>query len=190
MPDFITQVDETIIFWVQTHLHNAFTDPFFSLITHLGDAGLIWIVLGVCLLIPRRSRWWGALLLIGLVSSYVIGDLLVKNLVARPRPCHDFPEITLLISQPSSYSFPSGHSFSSMTCACLLCRFHKKAGAAAVVLALLIAFSRIFLFVHYPFDVFTGLVLGLLWSLLLWKLVLFSPLRHHFREEKLTVLHR
>lgn len=52
MPDFITQLDETIIFWVQTHLHNAFTDPFFSIITHLGDAGLIWIVLGVCLLIP------------------------------------------------------------------------------------------------------------------------------------------
>ena len=38
MPDFITQLDETIIFWVQTHLHNAFTDPFFSIITHLGDA--------------------------------------------------------------------------------------------------------------------------------------------------------
>ena len=73
-----------------------------------------------------------------------------------------------------------------MACACILCRFHKKLGIPAVLLALLIAFSRVFLFVHYPIDVLTGLVLGILWAWFVWKGVQFTPLRHHYHEERLT----
>lgn len=186
MPEFLQQLDETWIFWVQEHLHNAFTDVIFPFFTYLGEVGAIWIAVGIILLFFKKYRWWGGLLLFTLLTSYIAGDLILKNIVCRPRPCQDFPQVPLLIAAPSSFSFPSGHSLSGMACACILCRFHKKLGIPSVLLALLIAFSRVFLFVHYPIDVLTGLVLGILWAWFIWKGVQFTPLRHHYHEERLT----
>ena len=154
-----------ILLFIQENLRCAAGDFLFPLITRLGDAGLIWIILGLSLLISRKTRRCGLAILISLAVTYAVGDLVIKNLIMRPRPFTVYPEIELLISPPGSFSFPSGHSGSSFAAATALFCFYKKPGIAALVLAALIAFSRMYLFVHYPTDVLAGSMLGIFMAL-------------------------
>ena len=161
----INPFDAAVMAWIQENLHNAVTDTVLPLITHLGDAGLFWIASAVVLLFFKKTRKTGALALITMLLTYVTGELVLKNLIARPRPCHLFPEVPLLIPPPDSFSFPSGHSASSFTAAVMLTLRHKKAWPA-LILAALIAFSRVFLFVHFPTDIIAGAALGTAFAVL------------------------
>ena len=100
---------------------------------------------------------------IALILGLVFGNLLLKPLIARVRP-YDFDPvpIVLLIPKEKDFSFPSGHTLASFEGAVSLILYHKKSGIAAVVLSSssLIAFSRLYLMVHYPLDVITGVILG------------------------------
>ena len=105
-----------------------------------------------------------------MLLGLIIGNGLLKNLVARTRP-YDLanpvlPKRELLINAPTDYSFPSGHTLASFEAATALYKDHTVYGFAAFVLALLIAFSRIYLQVHYPSDVLGGAILGFLLGLL------------------------
>lgn len=165
-----------VLLWIQENLRCAFTDWLFPAITFLGDKGLIWIAAAVCLLFFKQYRKWGVVMLIALLVTALMGEIFLKNLVARPRPCTLFPEMELLIPRPSSYSFPSGHSASSFAAAVVLFKCRKTFGFPALVLASLIAFSRLFLFVHYPTDVLAGIALGIFMGLLLcWLMNQFFP---------------
>ena len=93
-------------------------------------------------------------------------ELTLKNIICRLRPCNVFTDFPMLIARPTSYSFPSGHTSSSFAAALILTLRHKKVGWLAYIPAVLIAFSRIFLFVHYPTDVLAGILLGTLAALL------------------------
>lgn len=155
----------SILLWIQENLRCAFTDWLFPAITFLGDKGLIWIGAAVVLLFFKKYRKWGVLVLVALLITALAGEIVLKNLIARPRPCTFFPEMELLISRPDSYSFPSGHSASSFAAAVVLLRCRKAFGIPALILAFLIAFSRMFLFVHYPTDVLAGVALGILMGL-------------------------
>lgn len=152
--------------FVQNTMHNAFTDAVFPFITYLGEAGCIWIIVGIILLFMKKTRKCGIMLLVAMLGCYLLGELLVKNLVCRPRPFMDHPEFRLLISPPSGFSFPSGHSGSSFAAAAVIFSQNRKFGIAAGILALLIAFSRIFLFVHYPTDVISGIILGIIFAVI------------------------
>ena len=101
-----------------------------------------------------------------LLCGLIFGNLLLKPLIARVRP-YDLREgIELLISKPSDYSFPSGHTLASFEAAVvLMVRERKRFGWAALVLAVLIAFSRLYLYVHYPSDVLGGILLGTAFAL-------------------------
>ena len=168
----ILRFDWSVFQFIDQHLRCAPLDAVMVGITHLGDAGAVWIALLLILCCFRKTRRSGAAMGIALLCSLVLGDLLLKNLIARARPfdlqlwegLYRYPG---LIARPDSYSFPSGHTGSSVGAACslLLCR-RDKWGAAAVVLALLIGFSRIYLQVHYPTDVLAGAALGLLYGLI------------------------
>lgn len=162
MPD----LDLTVLRFVQAHCHNALTDSVFPVITYLGEAGLIWIALALLMLALGRKRGWtatGWLVLISMLLGLLIGEVGIKNLVCRPRPFMEFaPGPELLIPPPSGWSFPSGHSCSSFAAATTIFMKDKRWGAAAFLLAGLIAFSRVFLFVHWPSDVAAGAVLGVL----------------------------
>lgn len=161
--------DATIITFVQTALHNTFTDAVFPAITYLGEAGAFWLVLLSAMLFFRKTRRCGLLGLFAVALGFLIGEIAVKNLVCRPRPFAAYPNLyPLLISPPSGFSFPSGHTCSSFAAATVIFIHFKKPGAAAYVLAALIAFSRIFLFVHYPTDVLAGAILGILSALAVW----------------------
>ena len=134
-----------------------------AFITSLGNAGIIWIVLAVVLLILPKTRKTGIIVAAALLMDLVLCNLILKNLVARVRPYDVNTAIAILIKKPLDFSFPSGHtaaSFAAMT-ALFLAKM-KKAWIAALVLAVLIAFSRLYFYVHYPTDVLGGIVVGIL----------------------------
>lgn len=167
MMNGLNPFDASIMGFVQENLHNPVTDAVFPVITYLGEAGIFWILLSLGLLVWRKTRSCGFLMLLAMLGAFLTGEVILKNIVCRPRPCQEYPDfVTMLIPPPGSYSFPSGHSSSSFAAAAVLFRFSKKWGAAAFVLAALIAFSRIFLFVHYPTDVLAGTALGIFFGLL------------------------
>lgn len=151
-----------ILDFLQT-IHTPLLDKILAFITSLGNAGIIWIVLAVVLLILPKTRKTGIIVAAALLMDLVLCNLILKNLVARVRPYDVNTAIAILIKKPLDFSFPSGHtaaSFAAMT-ALFLAKM-KKAWIAALVLAVLIAFSRLYFYVHYPTDVLGGAVVGIL----------------------------
>ena len=130
-------------------------------ITLLGNGGVIWILAVVILLCTKKYRRQGVLLLAGLVVGVLVGNVCLKHLIARPRPCWLDSSVQLLIATPKDFSFPSGHTLSSTIGATILTRADRRFGYAAIPLAVLLAFSRLYLYVHFPSDVLAGAVLGL-----------------------------
>ena len=129
-------------------------------ITLLGNGGAIWILAVVILLCTKKYRRQGVLLLVGLIAGVLVGNACLKNLIARPRPCWLDSSVQLLIANPTDYSFPSGHALSSVIGATVLTKTNRCFGYAAIPLAALIAFSRLYLYVHFPSDVLAAAVLG------------------------------
>lgn len=163
---------EGLIF-INEHLHSSdFVNNLFRLITFLGDSGLIWIVMACFMLFFKKARMCGLVLIISLGIGYIFNDFILKVLISRPRPFAVNQEIYNFILDlgmkfPRGTSFPSGHAFSSFNCAVIIFCFNKKSGVAALVLAFLIAFSRIFLCVHYPTDVLAGSVIGVIFAVII-----------------------
>lgn len=144
-------------------IHTPLLDKILAFITSLGNAGIIWIVLAVVLLILPKTRKTGIIVAAALLMDFILCNLILKNLVARVRPYDVNTAIAILIKKPLDFSFPSGHtaaSFAAMT-ALFLAKM-KKAWIAALILAVLIAFSRLYFYVHYPTDVLGGAVVGIL----------------------------
>ena len=142
-------------------LHSPVLDKIMVAITTLGDAGLIWIALAVVLMFTKKYRKCGVTMAVALVIMLVVGNGVLKNIFMRERPCWIDTSIALLIENPHDYSFPSGHTYSSIAAARVILLRSKKAGIAAMVMAVLIAFSRMYLFVHFPTDILASLFLGL-----------------------------
>lgn len=162
MTSFLTiAFDETIMRFIQDFFHTGFLDRFFILITHLGDKGILWIALALFLLARPQTRRCGILMACSLALSAFLGNQVLKPLFQRDRPCALYPEVELLIQRPMAFSFPSGHSISSFASAsALLFQKDRRLTAAGFAAALLIAFSRVYLFVHWPTDVLAGALLG------------------------------
>lgn len=149
-------------------LYTPLLDRLMIGISFLGNSGWIWIAAGVALLFSKKYRRSGILVLVALLLGLLIANLTIKPLVARLRPFQIDPTLSLLIPPPGEFSFPSGHSVSSAAAATVLTLTDKKFGRVAVPLALLIAFSRLYLTVHFPTDVMAGLLLGTLIGLFTW----------------------
>ena len=163
--DFIQNVDFSILFWIQENIRCAFLDVVFPFVTSLCNDGEIWILLGIVLLFFKKYRKFGIFVLVGMLLGAIIGNEILKPLIARPRPCHIYemlPDMLIDVPKLTSYSFPSGHTTSSFIAATVLVRANKKFGFFAIPLAFLIAFSRMYLFVHFPTDILGGVVLGVL----------------------------
>lgn len=142
-------------------LHGTFFDKIVLFITHLGDAGLFWIALALFFLCFKKYRKCGAGMAVSLIFSLIFCNLVFKNLVARERPFDTFPQLDNLVNE-YSFSFPSGHTSASIAAALSILYYHKKEGIAALVLAVLISISRIYICVHYPTDVLGGVAIGAL----------------------------
>lgn len=154
--------DLTVLNFIYDHCRCGILDVLMPIITKLGSGGMIWIALAVVLLITRRYRWTGAAMLIALALDVTVCNMILKPLVGRIRPCDVNTSVQLLIARPTDYSFPSGHSAASFAAASALYFGRQKFWKPAFVLALLIAFSRLYLYVHYPTDVLAGAMIGIM----------------------------
>ena len=148
------------ILYLINKIHNPIMDKIMVFITELGDVGIIWIAIAIMLLFIKRTRKCGILMLISILVGAVIGNVAIKNLIQRSRPCWIDTNILLLIPNPTDYSFPSGHTLASFEAAIMIFLLNKKWGIPAIILATLISFSRMYLFVHFPTDILAGAILG------------------------------
>ena len=169
--NILNPFETSILHWIRQTLSCAFLDAVMPYITKFADSGIGWILLALVLLIPRKTRRMGAAMGVALAIGFVTGNLLLKNLVARTRPFLFDPSIELLIAPPHEFSFPSGHTLASFACAGAVFCYRRKWGVAALLFAVLIAFSRLYLQVHYPTDVLCGAILGSLIGYLAYRIV-------------------
>ena len=165
MIEFIESIDFAILNWLNDNLAHPVLDVIFRFITHLGDGGWLWIALTAIFLCFKKTRRYGVTMAISLLFSLLITNLTLKPLVNRPRPFTK-QYVDLRIDAPHSASFPSGHTSGSFSAALALFHHNKKAGTPALILATLIAFSRLYFFVHYPTDVLGGFLVAFLGSFL------------------------
>lgn len=164
MMSLIQKFDNTILLLIKNNMHNPIMDKVMVIITSLGNMGLIWIVISFLLMINKKYRNVGIMTLVALILSTILGEGILKHLVQRVRPSADIPAVNLLIAKPLSYSFPSGHTTSAFAAAGILVKYFRNHSQEIYTLAFLIAFSRLYLYVHYPTDVLAGIILGLICS--------------------------
>lgn len=143
---------------IQT-LRNPALDMFFTVLTRLGDHAEIWLLL-IFIMIRKRDRRATALLaVVSIVIELVIVSLILKPIIMRPRPFL-IKEIEILVPVPMGSAFPSGHAASSLAVAFLLFREKVSYRYGIMFTALLMAFSRLYVYVHYPSDVLFGIIIG------------------------------
>lgn len=157
--------DSTVLDWFLAH-QNPLLTPVMQVFTILGEGGALWILLGILLLLRKETRRVGVVVLLALLFCLLSCNLLLKNIVARPRPCWRNPDVHMLIAIPKDYSFPSGHSASSFAAACSVFLWNRRCGIAAFLTASLIAVSRMYFYVHYPTDILGGILIGITMAVL------------------------
>ena len=166
MTEWITNIDFQILDWIQANMKCPFFDFLMPKLSLLGEWGVIWLVIGIVMLFFRKTRRAAVIMLVSTSLVLLFGELILKNTVCRVRPCNVRPYIDIPVKRPTSYSFPSGHSSTAFSCATAIFLHHKVAGVFLLILAFLIAFSRLYNYVHFPSDVLCGALLGAIFALI------------------------
>jgi undecaprenyl-diphosphatase len=154
--------DEAILQFTQ-NLHSGALDAAMVFFSAIGNAGAVWLLAAAALSARRKTRARGVTLLVCLALCALVNNLILKRLLARPRPFDVLPWLTTLIARPADFSFPSGHAAAGFAAAYALARgFSRRVSLPAYVLAALIAVSRVWVGVHYPSDILAGAIVGTL----------------------------
>ncbi len=155
-------LDGEILLWIQEFLRIGWLDPVVKAVTHLGDGGFVWILLAVLFLLDKRRRKTGACMAAALLLGFLATNLILKNAVMRPRPYYGVSGLRALVTDPS-WSFPSGHSTSSMAAGVVMFRQLEPRwqGRCALAFAVIVCLSRLYVGVHYPSDVVCGAAVGI-----------------------------
>ena len=184
MIEFITQIDHSILLFIQENMRfDWFTEPTIF-VSHLGDHGKIWIILCLILLLFKRTRKAGICGLLALLINLLITNVTLKPLVARVRPYEQFNDLLLLLERQKDFSFPSGHTSSSFAAAWAIFQTYRLPelemgangqnaegydkgkwtvlGMSAMILAIWIGWSRLYVAVHFPTDVLAGVFIGII----------------------------
>ena len=162
------ELEFKILDFIQEFLRCQFLDFLMPKITALGNGGIIWLVAAIILLATKKYRRGGVALATGLALVLLIGNVTLKPLIARTRPFDLIEGIELLIGAPRDFSFPSGHTLSSVVAAAILTMTDKRFGYFAIPLAVLVAFSRLYLYVHFPTDILGGIFIGAIISIFIY----------------------
>lgn len=153
-------LDWRILNWIRRNLKCSFLDFLMPKITMLGSAGMIWLIAAAALLCTKNHRTYGVLILAGLTLASFVGQFLLKHMIRRQRPCKVNEDVKLIVKHPKDTSFPSCHTLTSVVSATILAAASPALGCIAVPIAALIAFSRLYLYVHYPSDVVSAAAIG------------------------------
>ena len=199
--DSITQLDGNLLIGIQHLLNADWLTPIMKGITFLAEDGIVLIILCILMILFKKTRRLGIICALSLALTFISCNLILKPLVDRVRPWITFQMVNALLPPPEDASFPSGHSANSMgfawgmfiatmpartasgrsyeTVRCLGWkgeglppRTMHKWSIAAVVLAVLIGVSRLYLGMHYPSDVVCGLLLGMIAATIAYKIIL------------------
>jgi undecaprenyl-diphosphatase len=164
--EFLLNIDKALLEFFSVTLSNPIFDVLMPFITNLNNHGEIWAVISIIFILNKNSsiRRMGISILIGVAFAYLIGEAGLKNIFDRARPIGDEFNYNFLIPKPDSYSFPSGHTASSFAAFGVVFLSKWKYKYWVLVLAMLMAFSRLYLHVHYPSDVLGGIIIGLISS--------------------------
>lgn len=156
--------DLSILKFISENLHHPILDKIMIFVTNLGEGGAIWFAMAILLLFFKKTRKIGIITIFSLLICALLNEVVIKNIVQRARPFVNNDFIGPLIKRPHSYSFPSGHAAMSFAAVGVWIRFAKNNFYKLIFIAfaLLIAFSRLYVMVHYPTDVLAGIVVGLL----------------------------
>ena len=175
-------LDGQILLWIQDNVRNDFLTPIFKFITSLGNSGWFWIAVTILCLLFVKTRKVGVLSAIALIGSVVINNLILKNLIARTRPYEVIEGLERIIEAQPDYSFPSGHAGASFAAAVIFFIYlPKKFGVPALVLAILISLSRLYVGVHYPTDILAGALISTAIAVCVWKV------DEHMQNKKASV---
>lgn len=160
--EWLTNMDIHILLYIQESVRASWLNPVVVFLTGLGNAGIFWVLFSALLLISKKTRKIGFISFLALLASFFMNNLLLKNLIRRMRPYDACHMLTPLVAKQVDFSFPSGHTGSSFASAYVMYRqLPKKAGIGMLALAALIGLSRLYVGVHYPSDVFAGMLTGI-----------------------------
>ncbi|MDE7061759.1 MAG: phosphatase PAP2 family protein [Lachnospiraceae bacterium] len=155
-----------ILDFIQEHMRSPVGDALMKCFSMLGEAGILWIAMAVILLICPKTRRIGGIVTAALILDVIVCNGMLKPLVARTRPYDINTAVQLIVKKPWDYSFPSGHTAAAFAATtALICTREKRLWIPALVVSVLIAFSRLYLYVHFPTDVLGGLIIGVLCGL-------------------------
>lgn len=158
----LSRIEGDLLLWIQENLRGCMDAPV-RFISMLGDHGLFWIFLTLLLFLFKKTRRAALASALSMLLTLLVVNILLKPLAARIRPYEVIEGLRYIVAKESEFSFPSGHSANSLACAWVLFRMcDKRIGVPALILALLIALSRLYVGVHYPTDVLAGVAIGML----------------------------
>ena len=158
----MNQFEAQIVLWVAEH-RVPFLDVFNQCVTVLNDKGILSIIVCVLFLAFRKMRKYGIVCSLSLLIQFILNNGCLKPLIGRIRPYVVEPMIEVITHLPGDNSFPSGHTGASFAVAfAMMLVMPKKWSVPALILAALIAISRLYVGVHYPTDILAGMALGLI----------------------------
>lgn len=149
-----------VLDWIQLHLRCGFLDRLMPAVSGLSNHGEIWILLAAVLLLIRRQRRYGLSAAFALTLDLIACNMILKPLAGRIRPFAFRPDLPLLIPPPGDASFPSGHTAAAFAVVFALKTAGSPLWRPALALAAVTAFSRLYLYVHWPTDILGGAALG------------------------------
>ena len=162
-----------ILDWIQVNMRTPFLDKVVPVFTRFNDNGELWIILAILLILFKKHRKAGFSVIVGLLFDLVACNVVLKPLIGRIRPFMVNTAIELLVEAPTSAAFPSGHTASSFAAVGALWACGSPFWKPVGVVAILIAFSRMYLYVHWPTDILGGIILGWACGYFGAKLILF-----------------
>lgn len=152
-------------------LRNPIMDQIMLMITRLGDGGILWILFALLLFVKKDTGKIGILIFLAILLEVIFCNVLLKPMFQRIRPCDLNDTISLLIDHPDDYSFPSGHTGAAFAFSSSLFFTKQRFRYQSLLLSILIAFSRMYLYVHYPTDILGGIILGIMCGYLSYQIL-------------------